>query len=258
MGKGVISVYSESSVGKAVAAMADHNIGCVVVMDTLGPCGIFTERDLLSKVVARGLDPVDITLTEVLSPSFPAVDAGEALEGIAKEMLAKHTRLMVLDGPDIVGMVTPTDVVRALAGSEEEFQLSSVLSKDVAVVPFETPIDVAIRVMDSRRIGSVLVESNSHGMSIFTERDLVKRVVSPRLSMNTQVGTVSTSPLITADMDVPGRKAAGIMLAGGIKRLPLVAGTEVRAVVTARDVVEAYSIWRSRARLPHVDWVQWN
>ena len=83
MGRGVVTVYQESNVQKAVQAMDEHNIGSVVVIDSLGPCGVFTERDLLSRVLARGRDPAATVISEVASPRFPAVGATTTLDDAA-------------------------------------------------------------------------------------------------------------------------------------------------------------------------------
>ena len=54
MSEHVLTVYSHSNVRKAIEVMAENNIGSVVVIDSSGPRGVFTERDLLSKVLAKG------------------------------------------------------------------------------------------------------------------------------------------------------------------------------------------------------------
>lgn len=257
MGKRVVTVFQDSSVGKAVSAMAAHNIGSVVVVDNLGPCGVFTERDLLSKVLRRGMDPESTVITEVLSPAFPAIDASETLEGAAKAMVEKRSRLMVFEGPDLVGMVTPTDVVRMVREAEVDFGIEGVISKRLATALPETPVDVVVRQMDERRVGSVLVPDEAGFRGIFTERDLVRRVLAQKRRLDTLVGDLATSPLITAEYGVSGREAAGVMAAHGIKRLPLTALGSVTGIVTARDVVEAFATSK-RASGPRIDWIQWN
>lgn len=257
MGKGVVTMPQDSKVERAVRAMDEHNIGSVVVLDSLGPCGVFTERDLLSRVLARGRDPDGTILAEVGSPKFPTISSSATLEETANAMIDRKSRLMVFEGADIVGIVTPTDLVRALKDVETDFSILKVISTRVVTVAPETQVDMVVKLMDEKKIGSVLVSEDEKWTGIFTERDLLKRVLAPRRSLDTAVREVASSPLVTAEPSMLGREAAGTMAAHGFKRLPLALGEEGVGIVTARDVVEAYATSK-RPRAPRVDWVQWN
>ncbi|PWJ21211.1 CBS domain-containing protein [Jannaschia seohaensis] len=58
----------DSTVHEAVAAMSDKNYGCVVVVDPEEKVtGVVTERDVMNKVVGKGLDPTTTKLSEVMT-----------------------------------------------------------------------------------------------------------------------------------------------------------------------------------------------
>ena len=247
----------ESSVDAAIKAMDEHNIGSVVVLDSLGPCGVFTERDLLSRVLAKGRDTETTVITEVASPKFPSITASLTLEESAAAMVDKKSRLMVFEGADLVGMVTPTDLVRVIRAAGTDFSILKVISTRLVTVSPETPVDLVVKFMDERKIGSVLLSESGKWTGIFTERDLLKRVLAPKRRLDTPVLDVATRPVITAEPGVFGREVAGIMAAHGFKRLPLSLEGEGVGIVTARDVVEAFAM-ANKPRAPRVDWVQWN
>lgn len=257
MGKGVVTAPLDTTVDKAVRAMDEHNIGSVVVLDNLGPCGVFTERDLLSRVLARGKDPQSTTIAEVASPKFPSISSTQTLEETAAAMIDRKSRLMVFEGAELVGIVTPTDLVRVLKGAGEDFSILKVISTRVVTVLPATPMDVVAKLMDQRKIGSVLIAEDEKWTGIFTERDLLKKILAPRRRLDTPVGDVASKPLISAEPGILGREAAGTMAIHGFKRLPLMLNGEGIGIVTARDVVEAYAT-ASRPHSPRVDWVQWN
>ena len=257
MGKGVVTVMQDSKVEKAVAAMDEHNIGSVVVTDSLGPCGVFTERDLVSRVLARGMDPAETLISEVASPKFSSIEPFRSLEEAARSMIEKKSRLMVFDSADLVGIVTPTDIVRVLKGVSMDFSILKVISTHMVTVMPETPVDVAVRLMAEKKTGSVLVVEDGRWTAIFTERDLLKRVLARRRKTRIPVGEVASKPLITAEPGVFGREAAGLMSLHGFKRVPLVLDDEGVGIITARDLVEAFAMANSPAA-PRVDWVQWN
>ena len=257
MGKGVVTVMQDTSVEKAIKAMDEHNIGSVVVLDSLGPCGVFTERDLLTRILAREKEPRSTTIAEVISPRFPSIGASETLEQAAAAMIDRKSRLMVFEGAELVGVVTPTDVIRVLRGAGDDFSILKVISTRVVAVLPETPMDVVVKMMHEMRIGSVILAEDGQWVGIFTERDLVKRVLAPRRRLDTLVKDVATKPLVTASPGILGREAAGIMALHGFKRLPLMLESEGIGIVTARDVVEAYGNSK-RPLAPRVNWVQWN
>ncbi|MDG6902983.1 MAG: CBS domain-containing protein [Nitrososphaerota archaeon] len=257
MGKGAVTVYHESTVQKAVQAMDEHNIGSVVVVDTLGPRGVFAERDLISRVLAKGKDPAATVISEVASPRFPAIGSTMTLDEAASAMIMKKSRLMVFEGADLVGIVTPTDLMKVLKGVDRDFSILKVISTRVVTAMPETPIDAVVGLMDEKKIGSVIVAEDGKWTGIFTERDLVKRVLAKRKSLHTPLSEVATTPLITAEPGIFGREAAGTMSLHGFKRLPLwVEGGGV-GVVTARDIVQAYAD-SATPRAPRVGCVQWN
>lgn len=257
MGRNVVTVYQESNVEKAVRAMDEHNIGSVVVLDNLGPCGVFTERDLLSRVLARGKDPETTVISEVASPRFPSIDSTLTLDETANAMITKKSRLMIFEEAELVGIVTPTDLVKVLKGVEKDFSILKVISTHVITVMPETPVDLVVKLMDERKVGSVLLNEDGRWTGIFTERDLVRRILARRMRLDTSVGEVSTKPLITAEPGILGREAARVMALHGFKRLPLSLDGEGIGVVTARDIVEAFAN-ANTPRAPRVDWLQWN
>ncbi|MDG6908938.1 MAG: CBS domain-containing protein [Nitrososphaerota archaeon] len=256
MGTGVITVYQESKVEKAVRAMDEHDIGSVVVLDNLGPCGVFTERDLLSRVLARGKDPQATVISEVASPRFPSIESASTLEEVADAMVTKKSRLMVFDGAALVGIVTPTDLVRVIKDVGRDFSILKVISTNVVTATAETPVDAVVALMDQRKVGSVLLSEDGKWTGIFTERDLVRRVLARRRRLDTPLADVATRPLVMAEPGTLGREAAQLMAAHKFKRLPLSLDGEGVGVVTARDLVEAFAN-ANRPRAPRVDWIQW-
>ncbi len=114
------------------------------------------------------------------------------------------------------------------------------ISKTVYHCPFETTILDAVKLLDEKNIGSILVTRDSlHG--IFTQRDLV-RVLAKGEKLDSNVGDYSSFPLVTAKKYILANEAAKIMTSKKIKRLGLTENNSVVGIVTARDVVDAYQM----------------
>lgn len=110
MTNNVRTVSSKATVMQAARAMARWKIGSVVVVDGQKPVGIMTEGDV-SKCVAKGLDLAKTTVT-FRRRKLITIDPGEPLEVAAKIMAAAGVKkLPVMDGDELVGMITQTDIV---------------------------------------------------------------------------------------------------------------------------------------------------
>ena len=112
MSKQLVTAYSDSNVSKAVKLMTEHNIGSVIVQDQEGALGVFTERDLLSKVLRSGRKLEEPILLEVMTRSFNTLSPEATLVDAAKIMTEKKGRLIVFDDGDPIGIVTATVIVR--------------------------------------------------------------------------------------------------------------------------------------------------
>ena len=98
----------------AAEYMASRNIGAVCVLDADDKLvGIFSERDLLNRVVVRRLDPARVPIREVMSEPRAVIECGdmphEALERMER-VGSRH--LPVMDGGKFVGMLSMRDIMR--------------------------------------------------------------------------------------------------------------------------------------------------
>ena len=111
----VISVEPSSSVRDAAQVMVERGVGSVVVMEAGRPVGILTERDILKRVVVRGLDPVKTRVGEVMSSPLVTVSADAYIIDASRLMAQRDIRrLLVVEGDKPVGVVTEKDLLRGL------------------------------------------------------------------------------------------------------------------------------------------------
>jgi CBS domain-containing protein len=115
----VATAPPETSVVDACAMMLVDGKGAVVVVDRGAIAGIFTENDVVSRVIADGRDPAAVTIGEVMTPD-PLTIGPQAMLGHA--LVVMHERrirhLPVVDNGRLVGMVCARD---ALDPELEEF-----------------------------------------------------------------------------------------------------------------------------------------
>lgn len=116
MAKPVITIKKNSSVREAAEIMSKKGVGSIVVTSEGKPVGIVTERDIVERVVARGLDASKVQMKEIMSKSL-ITTKGEMpiIEAIRMMQKKKIRRLLIMENKKLVGIVTQRDLLRALA-----------------------------------------------------------------------------------------------------------------------------------------------
>jgi CBS domain-containing protein len=120
MSRDVVVIGPEDTVRDAVRAMSSNDIGCVVVERDGKPVGIFTERDLVKKIVAPGTDANFTKIKDAMSKRLVTLDSKTSIQDAAEILERKAIRrLPVLEGGRLVGIVTMTDLLRELRKIEK-------------------------------------------------------------------------------------------------------------------------------------------
>ena len=115
MTKQVVVADEGESVSEIVGTMGDQRIGSVIVTRGAGPVGIFTERDLLSAVLAKDR-PLSTRVGDHISSPLVTIHEGTSIHDAAITMTMKHIRrLPVTRGKKLVGIITARDLVEAYA-----------------------------------------------------------------------------------------------------------------------------------------------
>lgn len=115
---GITLIDKNASVSEVAKIMANKEVGSVLVAKNKKPVGILTERDILKKVTATGLNPKATKVTQIMTAPLTTVSADASLEEASKIMLEKRIRrLPVMKGKKIVGMITARGMVGGFARS---------------------------------------------------------------------------------------------------------------------------------------------
>ena len=102
----------DGTVADAVGVMAEHGIGAVPIMDEDDLIGIFSERDLLRRVISRGLDPGKTRLRDVMTPDPVSAKPGESREEAIRKMREVGCRhLPIVTAGVIIDMVSMRDLL---------------------------------------------------------------------------------------------------------------------------------------------------
>ncbi len=113
-GPRVITTPPTSTVGEAVALLARHNVGALVVADAAGQIhGIISERDVIRALASRE-GVMALTVADLMTTALVCGSPGDDLEPVLQTMTTRHFRhLPVVEGERLVGVLTIGDLVMA-------------------------------------------------------------------------------------------------------------------------------------------------
>ena len=111
----VVGIQRGATVAEAAEVMASCRISSIVVLEAEAVVGILTERDLLKRVVAPQQDPACVKVEQIMSSPVQTIPSSYSVfsaSGIMKKMHIR--RLIVMDNKRLCGILTQTDIFRAL------------------------------------------------------------------------------------------------------------------------------------------------
>lgn len=119
-GSTIFSVAPETTVWDAASSMAKHHVGAVLIMAGSQVAGIFSERDLLLRVLLAGKDAKATPVQEVMSTDLVYVTLDTAVHEAMAVMTQRRCRhLPVMEGPELRGMVSIGDCTRFLSRDQD-------------------------------------------------------------------------------------------------------------------------------------------
>lgn len=119
-GRGLVSLPSTAAVLDAARLMNERGVGAVLVVDDGALVGIFTERDILRRIVVPRLDAAATTVREVMTADVVTCDAGTTLEECASVMTSRRIRhLPVADKSGPCGMISIGDLLAHQVAEQE-------------------------------------------------------------------------------------------------------------------------------------------
>ena len=132
--RSTVTVGPQSSITDAARLMASHQIGGLPVVDGERLVGIFTERDVLTRVVAAGRPPDGTRVADVMSSDLVVAQVNEGCEECLSRMQRSRVRhLIVLDQGRLAGILSLRDLLAA--DNDEKAEAITLLNAYVHYIP---------------------------------------------------------------------------------------------------------------------------
>ena len=121
IGQDLTVISKGETVFDAAKLMADKKIGAVPVVEGERVVGIFSERDIMNRVVARRIDPHNTTVDQVMTKDLIVGEPGENIEVILARMKQANIRhLPIVDKGKLVGIISFRDLLQADLNEKDE------------------------------------------------------------------------------------------------------------------------------------------
>lgn len=122
--KALITIGPADTLLEASRCLSEHNIGALLVVDAGQSVGILSERDIVREFARHGAACEAVAVGEAMTGDPVVGEMDDELDEIAQIMTQRRIRhLPILDGEDLVGLVSIRDVVQAqMRQSENEIR----------------------------------------------------------------------------------------------------------------------------------------
>ena len=120
-GQTVWSISPDATIYEAIEQMADKNIGALLVMHGGRLDGIVTERDYARKVILKGKSSRETRVRDITTAQVLFVTPNQSIDECMRLMTSRRVRhLPVLEGENVVGIVSMGDLVNWIIASHEQ------------------------------------------------------------------------------------------------------------------------------------------
>jgi len=235
-----------TSIFDVMQLMASRDVGRVIITDQEVPVGIFTEKDVLRRVVITMVDAKKTAIKEVMTAPIHAVrEETHIVDAFAQMYRGKYRHLLVRGRRGkIVGIVSMRRILKLAVelgqGMSETKTMASITSEAAATVDQSQSVYQTIELMNKNGAGAVVVTAEGKPTGIVTERDVLKRVATKEIrTKDTTVKEVMTSPLITMDHAALVGDVLAEMYRRDIRNMPVSGDKgELIGIVSMPDILQ--------------------
>ena len=199
----VTTTDATRTVFDVMSQMVTEDVGRIVVRQNEIPIGIFTEKDVLRRVLNK-IDPQQTLIRDVMTSPIRAVrEETHIVEAFGKMYRGKYRHLLVRGRRGkIVGIVSMRRILGLAAELGQQMSetktLGEIMSSAVATVDEALSVAETIERMVEQGVSGIVVTAGGKPAGIFTERDALKRVAVRGIdTRKTPIRSVMSSPLIT-------------------------------------------------------------
>jgi CBS domain-containing protein len=251
MSKNLVTIDVDRSLRDARNLMEKEGISRLIVTDNGKIVGIITARDIANRLGdwrERKISDSRIFVSSAFTKDLVKINQNQSVSEAAKLMLEKGiSSLVVYDNGNVVGILTKTDLIKALKNSTEK--VKDWMSKPVITLGVGSTVLQARNIMLRNKIKRIPIVLGNRLVGIVTEKDIAKtlglfRKLSEGKHWNERmkkilVEQIMSKDLITVSPEETLGKVVEIMLENKISGLPVIENEKLVGIITKTDLVRA-------------------
>ena len=117
----LFTISGNLTITETAQYMAEKKVGALPVLEGNRLVGLISERDVITRVVAKGVDTAVTTIRDVMTTELVVATADESIDDCLRKMQQAHCRhLPVVSGENLVGFVSLRDLLQRNLSEKEE------------------------------------------------------------------------------------------------------------------------------------------
>ncbi|MDP9128814.1 MAG: CBS domain-containing protein [Candidatus Binatota bacterium] len=199
----LVKAKVSATVDSVMATMVAEDVGRLIITDDEVPVGIFTEKDVLKRVVGTAIDAKSASIREVMTAPVRAVrEETHIVDAFARMYRGKYRHLLVRGRHGkIIGIVSMRRILNIAVelgqGISESRTVGDIPTAPIVSVDESSTVQTTVNLMNQQGLTAVIVTAAGTPTGIFTERDVLRRVATADMDrQQTPVRQVMTAPLI--------------------------------------------------------------
>jgi signal-transduction protein with cAMP-binding, CBS, and nucleotidyltransferase domain len=219
-----------ASIFQVIETMAAEDVGRIIVTDRDVPVGIFTEKDVLKRVVNAGIDARQAEIKRVMTTPVRAVrQETHIIDAFGKMYRGKFRHLLVRGRRGkIIGIVSMRRILNIAVelgqGLSETRTVGDIAASAIESLDQKAAVHDAIEIMKLKNVTAVVATADGKPAGIFTERDVLKRVAAKGLPLReTTLQEVMTAPIVTMPQTALVGDVLAEMYRRDIRNMPVTA-----------------------------------
>jgi signal-transduction protein with cAMP-binding, CBS, and nucleotidyltransferase domain len=217
-----------ATVFSVMESMVVNDVGRIIITDDEVPVGIFTEKDVLKRVVGAQIDAKSSNIRTVMTAPVRAVrDETLIVDAFARMYRGRYRHLLVRGRRGkIVGIVSMRRILNIAVelgqGISETRTVGDIATAPVVTVDESATVHAAVNLLNQQSLTAVVVTAAGKPAGIFTERDVLKRVATVEMDQDkTPVKQVMTAPLVSMARNALVRDVLAEMSRRDIRNMPV-------------------------------------
>ena len=268
----VVTLSRENTIHDALYLMQKNNIKRIVIVEKDIPIGIVTERDigsfLESDKTTRNLD--EIKINEIMSHNLVTMSADQtdllSQCAIRMDTFQISSVIIINENGKLVGITTKSDLVRNFAiNYSRMYKIKDYMSQRTMTCRQTDSLYFGLDMLNKNKISRLVVTDNDGKVtglitydSFLRNSDYFKNpsrnyLLPEDSGKGMTVGDIIGSELITVSSEDDLAKAANLMVEYKISGIPVVDADDLKGVISATDIVKAYTEVETHKRLARKD-----